>query len=425
MDANDRSIIGVVMVSHGLVHTYELTIPILMVAWLSEFAATEATLGAIVAVGYALFGVGALPSGIVADRLGSQRLIAWCLVGMGASFALLSVAPSLEFVLLAVALWGAAASVYHPSGLSLISTGVKDTGNGFAYHGMAGNAGIALGPLVAVLMLLFVDWRTVALALSIPAFVAVAFIVKADIDESAAVKLAADGSGTSEGPDVSSFSELVDASRALFVGGFAVVFLVIIFNGLYYRGILTFLPELLADFIGGDLLELNGPLSERLNPSDFVYIGLLMVGISGQYVGGKALDYVDVEKGLMVGYVSLILIALLYVPASTSGTGLLVATSLLLGFFLFALQPMYQFAVAEYSPANTRGLAYGYTYLAQFGVGALGAAVTGFVLTYAETAVAFVVLAGFALVATGVSAYLYWRSRTVVDAASIDANQTR
>ena len=410
MDANDRSIIGVAMVSHGLVHTYELTIPILMVAWLSEFSTTTATLGAIVAVGYALFGIGALPSGIVADKFGSQRLITWCLIGMGASFVVLSFAPNLGIVLVAVALWGAAASVYHPSGLSLISTGVKDTGNGFAYHGMAGNAGIALGPLVAVLMLLFVDWRTVALVLAVPAFIAVAFIAKADIDETAAVKLAADGSGTSENSDVSSISELIDVSRALFVGGFAVVFLVIVFNGLYYRGILTFLPELLGDFIGGDRLELSGPLSERLNPSDFVYIGLLMVGIAGQYVGGKALDHVDVEKGLMAGYVALIMVALLYVPASTSGSGVLVATSLLLGFFLFALQPMYQFAVAEYSPANTRGLAYGYTYLAQFGVGALGAAVTGFVLTYAETTVAFVVLAGFALVATGASVLLYWRS---------------
>ena len=425
MDANDRSIVGVVMVAHGLVHTYELTIPIMMVAWLSEFSATEATLGTIVAVGYALFGIGALPSGIVADKIGSQRLIAGCLVGMGTSFVLLSFAPSLGFILVAVALWGAAASVYHPSGLSLISTGVKDTGNGFAYHGMAGNAGIALGPLVAVLMLLFVEWRTVALALAIPAFVAVAFIVKADIDESAAVKLAADGSGGSENPDVSSLSDLVGASRALFVGGFVIVFSIIIFNGLYYRGILTFLPELLADFIGGDLLDLNGRLSEQLNPSDFVYIGLLMVGIAGQYVGGKALDHVDVEKGLVTGYVALILVALLYIPVSASGVGSLVATSLLLGFFLFALQPMYQFAVAEYSPPNTRGLAYGYTYLAQFGVGALGAAVTGFVLTYAETAVTFLVLAGFALVAAGVSAYLYWRSRSGSVTASIEGNQTR
>jgi MFS family permease len=425
MDANDRSIVRVVMVSHGLVHTYELTIPIMMVAWLSEFSTTEATLGAIVAVGYGLFGLGALPSGIVADRLGSQRLIAGCLVGMGASFALLSVAPSLEFVLVAVALWGAAASVYHPSGLSLISTGVKDTGNGFAYHGMAGNAGIALGPLLAVLLLLFVGWRTVALALAVPAFVAVAFILQADIDESAATNLAADGSGTEESPDVSSLSELFDASRRLFVGGFVVVFLVVVFNGLYYRGILTFLPELLANFVGGGLLELDGAVSERLNPSDFVYIGLLMVGIAGQYVGGKALDRIEVEKGLLAGYAILVLIALLYVPASASGAGLLVVTSLLLGFFLFALQPMYQFAVAEYSPPNTRGLAYGYTYLAQFGVGALGAAVTGFVLTYAATPVAFLVLAGFALVAAGVSTYLYWRSRTVADTASIDANQTR
>lgn len=409
MDSNDRSILGIVMTSHALVHTYELTIPILMVTWLDVFSTTEAVLGVVVAVGYALFGVGALPSGIVVDGYGSQRLIGVCLFGMGSSFALLSLATELYHVAIAIALWGAAASIYHPAGLSLISTGVEDTATGFAYHGMAGNAGIAFGPLASVVLLLFADWQTVSLALAAPAFLAVAAILRADVDETAAVTLASDGSGARGSLEATSLSELVGATRMLFVGGFALVFFVIVFNGLYYRGILTFLPELLSDFVGEPLRGAEELLGDRVQPADFVYIGLLAVGISGQYFGGKALDRIEVERGLLVGYATLALVALAYVPAAETGASALVAVSLLLGFVLFALQPMYQYAVAEYSPPETRGLSYGYTYLAQFGVGALGAAVVGGVLTYADVTAAFVLLTAFAAVAAAASGYLHWR----------------
>lgn len=410
MNDNDRVIVGVVMVSHALVHTYELTIPILMVIWLVEFSITEATIGLIVAVGYALFGIGALPSGIGSDRYGSQRVIALCLLGMGLSFVVLSVASSLVLIAVSIALWGAAASLYHPAGLSLISTGVEDSGNGFAFHGMAGNAGIALGPLVAVVLLWVTEWRVVAFLLAIPAFLAVGYILRADIDETAAVGLAADGAGAPS-EDVMSLADLVRASKGLFLGGFLFVFLILVFNGFYYRGILTFLPELLADFVDIALIESDDIAADQLSGSDLIYVGLLMVGIVGQYIGGKATERIPVEVGLLVGYAILVTIALLFVPAANARLEVFVAVTLLLGLFLFMLQPLYQMAVAQYTPADARGLSYGYTYLAQFGVGALGAAIVGAVLTYANVDVVFVVLAGFAVIAALLSSWLVWRKR--------------
>lgn len=409
MNRNDRSIVGLVMVSHAIVHTYELTIPVLMVIWLVEFPVTEASLGVVAAVGYGLFGLGALPSGIVSDKVGSQRLIALCLAGMGVSFVLLSFASGILVIGIAIALWGAAASIYHPAGLSLISTGVEDSGSGFAFHGMAGNVGIAFGPLVSVLMLWVLDWQTLALVLSVPAFVAVGFILKAEIDEVAATELSSDGSGRTESP--TSATEILSASKSLFLGGFAFVFLIIIFNGLYYRGILTFLPELLSDFVAIEPLGgQSGSSGGQLKGSDFIYVGLLMVGIAGQYVGGRAIDRIPVERGLLIGYAILIGIALLFVPAAEAGLGALIAVSLLLGFVLFSLQPIYQATVAEYSPAETRGLSYGFTYLGQFGVGAMGAAVVGYILTFSTVATMFLVLGLFATVAAGISGVLLARS---------------
>jgi MFS family permease len=82
-----------------------------------------------------------------------------------------------------------------------------------------------------------------------------------------------------------------------------------------------------------------------------------------------------------------------------------------IGFCLFFVQPFTQATVAEYSPADARGLSYGYTYLGVFGIGAFGGAVAGAVLTYAAPAELFVVLAGVAVVASGVGFVLLRRPR--------------
>nr|WP_303647520.1 MFS transporter [Haloarchaeobius amylolyticus] len=395
------------MVGHGMVHTYELSIPIFVSVWLApeSFGATEATLGLVTAVGYGLFGVGALPGGVLADVVGSKRLIVACLVGMSGAFALLSVAPSILVVALALLLWGAAASVYHPSGLSLISRGTEARGSAFAYHGMAGNLGIALGPLLTATLLLVLDWRQVALALAVPALLAAAVAVRIDVDERAAV---ADG-GDSKADTVSSFSEFLAGSRALFASGFLVIFAIVMASGLYYRGVLTFLPEILGGFPSFDPIQFAG---QELQPARYVYAGLLMVGIAGQYVGGHLTDRMRPAKALRVAFPALAVVALVFLPVADLGVVAFLAICAVLGFFLFLVQPLYQAAVAEHTPAGTRGLSYGYTYLGVFGVGALGGVLAGALLTFATTGTLFLALAGIGLFGGLASLVLSRRDRT-------------
>src|SRR6056297_32017 len=404
MNDNDRSIVGLAMLAHAMVHTFELSIPILVPVWLAEFSTTRATVGIVISAGYALFGIGALPGGVLADAYGDRRLIAGCLLGMGAAFALLGVAPSLAVVTVALLLWGVAASVYHPSGLAMLSKGVTEQGSAFAYHGMAGNFGIAVGPLVTTLLLLAFDWQTVVVILAVPAFVAAAFAIRVDVDEAAAV---GDGEADARADGgVSSMSELVADSRLLFSGWFVAVFGVVMLSGLYYRGVLTFLPDLLSG------LELFAPVEfagESLEPARYLYAGLLTVGMAGQYVGGKLTDRGENARGIAAAFGALVVVALAFVPAMEAGLAWILVASFVLGFFLFVVQPLYQATVAEYTPAGARGLSYGYTYLGVFGVGALGAAVAGVVLQYASPSALFVVLAGFAAAASGLGVTLALR----------------
>jgi MFS family permease len=438
VNRNDRAITGLAMLAHGMVHTYELSIPIFLTVWLVEFSVIDvgiaqfpvnaATLGVVLTAGYGLFGVGALPGGVLVDRIGSRRLITACLLGMAGSFLLLFLAPGVPTIALALLVWGASASVYHPAGLAMISKGVEERGTGFAYHGIAGNVGIGLGPLLAAILLLFFDWRVVAGLLAVPAIAAAVFAVRVDFDETAAVatdggeksaetapgeSAASDDSDSKASAGVNSLSEFLTESRLLFAGGFTAVFVVVMCSGLYYRGVLTFLPGLLESYPGfepvpvasllptslADTLGLTAESGRTIQPNRYFYSGLLMIGVVGQYLGGKLTDRIRVEWGIAGGFGALAVLAVVFLPVAALGLAPLLVLGALLGVALFSVQPFYQATVAEYTPAGTRGLSYGYTYLGVFGVGALGTTVAGTILTYASPTVLFATLAGFGALA--------------------------
>jgi len=392
-DSNDRSIAAFTMLGHSLVHWFELSIPIFLVVWLDTFSESVALVGLIVALGYAPFGIGALPAGVVADRYGPKRLVLVCFGGMTLSFLLLAVANSIYAVGGALILWGIAASVYHPSGMALISTGAKERGSVFAWHGIAGNAGIALGPFTTATLLIFFDWHIVAALLAIPGVIAILYGLRAAFDPTAAVEDdVGAGAGTAMTPRT-----FLSNSKQLLTSAFLVVFVLVIFEGLFYRGVLTYLPEILQDLDAMQGITLDVGLA-GIEPSDYVFVGLLIVGMAGQYAGGKLTDRVSVERGLLVIFGVLALLALAFVPVTNTGLLGVLAFCGLLGFFLFAVQPFYQVAVAVYTPADTRGLSYGFTYLGEFGFGAASIAIGGFLLDEFQLAVFFTALASFAAV---------------------------
>ncbi|SDX74644.1 MFS transporter [Halopenitus persicus] len=446
MNRNDRALTGFTMLGHATFHTYELVIPILVVVWLDAFSTTPAFLGAIVGASYAATGVGALPSGILSDRISGKRLVVASMAGMGGGFLIVSAAPNLATLSVGLLVWGIAASLYHPAGLSLISRGATERGTAFAYHGAAGNVGVATGPLLGAILLAAFDWRTVAALLVVPVALAVVVALGLEFDETAGgdatndretadretdesgtadretdesgtADRETDESGTADRETDESetadrevdgtLREFAAGSRRLFVGGFLLVFVIGGLYGLYYRGVFTFLPDVLAGVAVFDPVVVGG---RSLEPSQYVYSGLLLLGGVGQYVGGRLVDRYPAERVLVANFGILVLVALAFLPAANAGAGPLLVVSGLLGFFVFLEGPVNQEVVSKHVPRDLRGLSFGWTYVAIFGVGAGGSALSGAILTRWSPAVLFAALAGIAVLAGLVGGLLLRRS---------------
>ncbi|NUC71261.1 MFS transporter [Haloterrigena sp. SYSU A558-1] len=419
LNDNDRSIAAFAMLAHATVHWFELAIPIFLVVWLETFEISIAAAGVVVAAGYALFGVGALPAGLLADRYGPKRLVLACLVGMSLSFATLALATSIYAIAASLVLWGITASVYHPAGLALISTGVEERGTVFAWHGIAGNVGIALGPFATATLLLALDWRIVAVMLAVPGALGTLYGLRARFDPTAAVA-DDDGSAADGSNDALSADEFVSNTRSLFTGSFLLVFAVVTVVGLYYRGVLTYLPELLNGLPAMEGIEPPAAL-EEFSLGDYVYVALLVAGMAGQYVAGKLTSRVPVARGLVVVFVGLAIIAVAFVPVSAMGIESILLYCTVLGFALFAIEPFYQEAVAVYTPPDARGLSYGYTYLGMFGLGSLSIALGGFLLDHATTAALFATLAAIALLGAVIALKLLVRPEPGSESASTES----
>ena len=225
------------------------------------------------------------------------------------------------------------------------------------------------------------------MVLAIPLLFGALYTMFVSVEEIAAVSASGQSAIAERGRP--SIGEFLADSRGLFTGGFVIVFPIVVVEGFYYRGILTFLPDVLASY------PVLGPVpigETTADPAQYVFVGVLVVGMVGQYYGGRLSDRPSPERYVAGAFLLLALLSVLFVPAGAAGLVPLLVVSALLGFVLFGIQPLNQTIVADYTGTEVRGMSYGYTFLGIFGVGALGAAFAGTTLAYTSEEALFLLL---------------------------------
>ena len=379
MNHEEKKIMGLTTTSHGLVHLYEGVLPPLLPLVMAEFGTDYFTMGIIVSIFSYAFGLGSLPAGILADKIGPRRLVSLYLFGAGIAGVLVLPASSLLFYAIVMGLMGAFCSAYHPAANTLISLGIKEKGNAFGLHGVAGSIGIAVVPALSAWIGIKLGWRAPHVFFGLMG-VGVAFF-----------SLTLPKHPTIQNGSTQQKGHRTDPEQKVSVLSLTFFFLSATALGLSYKGIMTFLPTYMGQniqlsFLKMDVVSLGG-----------VFATLALVsGAFGQYVSGRLTDKYPVEKI----YLGTVCMGTLFVFIMSFTTGLiLVLASICYAFFYFAVQPAQNYIISRYLPQHRQGLGYGTLFILTFGVGSTAAAVSGYLADLYGLQIVFYAM-GFCLLAS-------------------------
>jgi MFS family permease len=357
VNQEEKKIMQLTTASHGLVHLLEGVLPPLIPLLILEFNTDYFHLGMVVTVFSYAFGLGSLPAGILADRVGPRRLISLYLFGAGVLAVLVLGVRSLWTYGVIMGLIGMFCSTYHPASNTLISLAIKEKGKGFGIHGIAGSLGVAVVPVVSAWIAWAMGWRAPHVAFGVLAIL-VGFY-----------SLTVPGRRPETNPGSFPVTEK-KAGKSVSLLNLIVFFLSATALGLTYKGIMTFLPTYMGQkvqlgFLHLDTVALGGTVATLA----------LLSGALGQYLAGRLTDRYPPEK-VYLGAVALGTIFVFMMAMTTNLV--LVVSAILYAFFYFSTQPTQNYLLSRYLPTHRHGLGYGIQFFLTFGVGSTAAAVSGY-----------------------------------------------
>jgi FSR family fosmidomycin resistance protein-like MFS transporter len=340
-DRGERHVLLLTGVAHAATHWAELVYPTVAVVLARETGVPLARVLGWSFAGYFLFGVGALPAGVLADRFGARRMVLCGLGAMGlASLAAGWCAPGAPLVV-ALGFLGIAGSVYHPAGMGLITRAVRARARGRALgvNGIWGSIGIATTPAVAAAVAGHFGWQAAFRLSGVVLLAVTALLARLPIHERLARHAPA---GPAQGRNG--------------IAAFAVLCAAAVLTGIVYRAGTLAQPAYFA---------------ERVSASGFgAAVSLAyLVGIAGQYAGGALADRRDLGWSYLA-FQAASVPALLCMSAA-SGLPLLGAAGAFT-FFSLGMQPIENSLFAQLTPERWRSTGYGVKFVLSFGLGASG-----------------------------------------------------
>jgi MFS family permease len=341
-----------ITVGHGLTHWYPATFYLLLPLIGHELGLSYSQIGLIMTCQYIASAVANVPGGILVDTVGRKGLLmAVSLFWVGFPYLLISFTHSYVMLLLCVALVGFGNSLWHPTAIPTLGSRYPERkGLVLSLHGMGGNVGDAIAPVVIGTALAVFSWRQVVVMNVAPGLI-VAALMFAFLGS---MRLGAKKQQSEEGQ---SFAEYVRGLKKLFANRS----LILLSTGSSFRtmtqtALLTFLPVYLANEMGYSPAIVGACL-----------FGLQAAGFAAAPVAGHLSDRMGRKNILLSAMLSsavvLVLMALL------GGSPVFIGLIAVLGFFLYATRPVIQAWILDSTPKNLGGSSIGVL----FGAQAIGA----------------------------------------------------
>ena len=138
-----------------------------------DFVLTKMQLGFLGSAYNLPYGIGQLPGGWLADRIGPRNLIVVGISGVAVAGLLTGFSPTYVFIAIGLVLLGLTGGGYHPAASPLVSASVdeKHRGSALGIHQIGGTASFFLTPLIAAGIASAIGWRGTFISLSIPTLI--------------------------------------------------------------------------------------------------------------------------------------------------------------------------------------------------------------------------------------------------------------
>ncbi len=343
-----------ITIGHGLTHWYPATFYLLLPLIGNELGLSYSQIGLIMTCQYIASAVANIPGGMVVDTVGRKGLLmAVSLFWVGFPYLLISFTHSYAMLLVCIALVGFGNSLWHPTAIPTLGQRYPERkGLVLSLHGMGGNVGDAIAPIVIGAALTFFSWREVVVMNVAPGLV-VAALMFAFLGTIRLGGKKTPGEGQTLAQYLDGLKVLLrNRSLVLLSTGSA-------FRTMTQSALLTFLPVYLARDMGYSPVWVGACL-----------FAVQAAGFAAAPVAGHLSDSMGRKQILMASMLSSAVV--LVFMALAGGSPIFIALIAILGFFLYATRPVIQAWLLDITPKNMGGSSIGVLFGAQAVGGALG-----------------------------------------------------
>src|ERR1700752_2417555 len=168
-----------ISLGHALTHWYPATFYLLLPLIGKELGLDYAQIGSILTAQYAAGAIANVPGGILVDTVGRKGLLmAISLCWIGVPYLIMGLSHAYWMMLGCATLVGIGNNLWHPTAIPWLADRFPERkGLVMSFHGMGGNVGDAVAPLVVWLLLQTFNWRTVVFMNVVPGVVVAGIIL--------------------------------------------------------------------------------------------------------------------------------------------------------------------------------------------------------------------------------------------------------
>ena len=357
--------VWLITLGHALTHWYPATFYLLLPIIGNELGLSFSQIGLIMTCQYIAGAVANVPGGVLVDTVGRKGLLMGVsLFWVGFPYLLMSFTHSYLMLLGCVALVGVGNSLWHPTAIPTLARRFPER-KGFvlSLHGMGGNAGDALAPLVGGALLAVMTWRQVVVLNVMPGLVMSLLLLVFLGTLRLGPKKLPPAAGKTQAPVGEATQSLADYGRGLrqLFRNRSLVLLSTsgAFRSMTQNALLTFLPLFLAREMGYSALGIGVAM-----------FTLQAAGLVASPIAGHLSDKLG-RRSVMMTSMAMTAVVLVLMAVAGKSTRFVFFIAVL-GFFLYAIRPVIQAWILETTPKNMGGSSIGVL----FGAQSLGASIS-------------------------------------------------